>query len=49
MFSTLSVTEARPLFFDIQHFVNQAVKFPVAFLENAELVLINKIFVSVRV
>ena len=49
MFSTLSVTEARPLFFDIQYFVNEAVKFPVAFLENAELVLINKIFVSVRV
>ena len=29
--------------------MNEAVKFSVAFLENAELVLINKIFVSVCV
>ena len=45
---TLSV-KARPQFFDKQHVVNEAVKFPVAFLEKAELVLINKIFACVRV
>ena len=45
---TLSV-KARPQFFDEQHFVNEAVKFPVALLENTKLALIDKIFVTVRV
>ena len=44
---TLSV-KARPQFFDEQHFVNEPVKFPMAFLENAKLALIEKIFVTVR-
>ena len=50
-FSTDEVTlrvKARPQFFDEQHFVNEAVKFPMAFLENAKLALIEKIFVTVR-
>ena len=34
----------RPQFFDEKHFVNEAVKYPVAFLENAKLALIEKIF-----
>ena len=37
-----------PKLFDEKHFVNEAVQFPVAFLENAKLVLIEKIFVTVR-
>ena len=36
-----------PKLFDEWHFVNEAVRFPVAFLENAKLVLIEKIFVTV--
>ena len=34
----------RPKFFDEQHFVNEAVKFPVALLENAKVTIIQKIF-----
>ena len=41
--------KARPQFFDEKHFVNEAVKFPVALLENTKLALIDKIFVTVRV
>ena len=37
-----------PQFFDEQHFVNEAVEFPVALLENTKLVLIQKIFVTVQ-
>ena len=47
LYVTLSV-KARPQFFDEKHFVNEVVKFPVAFLENAKLALIQKIFVTVR-
>ena len=36
--------KARPQFFDEKYFVNEAVKFPVAFLENEKLALIEKIF-----
>ena len=43
---TLSV-KARSEFFDEWHFVNEAVKFPVASLENMKLVLI-KVFVTVQ-
>ena len=45
---TLSV-KARPQFFDEKHFINEAVKFPVALLENTKLALIDKIFVTVCV
>ena len=41
--------KARPQFFAEKHFVNEAVKFPMALLENTKLALIDKIFVTVRV
>ena len=50
-FSTNGVTlsvKARPQFFDEWHFVNEEVKFPVAFLENAKSALIETILVTVR-
>ena len=40
--------KVRPQFFDEQHFVNEAVKFPTALLENTKFVLIKKIFVTMH-
>ena len=49
--STAGVTlgvKTRPQFFDDQqHFINEAVKFSMALLENAKLTLIKKIFVTI--
>ena len=49
-FSTDGVTlivKSRPQFFE-ERFVNEAVKFPVALLENAKLTIIHDFFVTVR-
>ena len=43
---TLSV-KARLQFLDEKHLVNEAVRFPVALLENTKLAFIKKIFVTV--
>ena len=50
-FSTDGVTlivKSRPQFFEEQRFVNEAVKFPVALLENAKVTIIHDFFVTVR-